>query len=95
MAISKLAKTEPPRTEKGPNCTVCRALDEMPKAEADGLRAMLADPAWSFKAITEAIRDDPDPHPDVPAYVREIAHQTFGRHATGGCSARLRLRPRR
>lgn len=94
MAISKLAKTPPPAIDKGPSCAVCRALEELPKSEADGLRALLADPAWTFRAIAEGIRNDED-LPDEFAWVRKIAHSTYGRHATGGCAAQVRLRARK
>lgn len=95
MALTNIAKAPAPRVDKGPSCTVCQALEVMPKAEATALLDLLSNPAWSFKAIAEAIREDPDPHPDVPAWVREIGAQTLGRHATAGCNARLRLRPRK
>ena len=93
MAISNLAKTPPPPVEKGPACGVCRALNELPKAEADGLIALMSNPAWPFKAIAEAVRKDPDLAPEHE-WVRKIVGPTYGRHATGGCAAQVRLRAR-
>lgn len=88
MAISDLASRTPTSPSKGPDCTVCQALLELPEADADGLRQMLADKRRRFSEIAELIGADPD----TPAWVRNIAHGTYRRHARGQCSAREVLR---
>jgi hypothetical protein len=88
VAISKLASSKPTSVKKGPPCTVCRALAELPDADAAGLRTMLADKQRRYTEIAALIRDDED----TPDWVRAIAHQTYARHATGGCDAREKLR---
>ena len=91
MAIADLAKTPPPAVEKGPSCAVCRALKELPEADAEGLTSLMGNPEWTFKAIAKAVADDPDLAPEH-AWVKRITHGTYGRHATEGCAARVRLR---
>lgn len=93
MAISNLAKSAPPIVEKGPSCAVCRALGELPKDEADGLTALMSNPAWTFKAIAKAVAEDPDLAPEHE-WIRKIAGPTYGRHATRGCAAQVQLRAR-
>lgn len=88
MAISTIAQQAATRPQKGPSCTVCRALAELPKADAEGLLALLSDPSWRYTAIASLIYEDED----TPQWVREIHHKTYARHATGDCSARKRLR---
>ena len=93
MAISDLVNTAPPAVEKGPSCGVCRALAELPKADADGLIALMSNPAWTFKAIAKAVSKDPDIAPEHE-WVKKIAGPTYGRHATRGCAAQVQLRAR-
>jgi hypothetical protein len=87
MAISDLPKT-PPVVEKGPSCTVCAALEELPPADAAWLLDVLADKRWPFSAIAKKVKDDPD----TPAWIKSIQRDTYGRHATAGCAAQVRLR---
>jgi hypothetical protein len=87
MALADISDTPPP-LEKGPSCTVCAALAELPSADAAWLLARLSDKRWPFKAIAKKVKDDPD----APEWVKAIQHQTYGRHATGGCAAQVRLR---
>ena len=94
MALSKLAKTPAPPISKGPSCAVCRALSELPPAEAEGLVALMSNPSWTFKAIAEAVSNDPDIDAKH-AWMRDIGASGYGRHATAGCAARVRLRPRK
>lgn len=88
MAIADIAATEPGKVDKGPDCTVCRALAELPESDADGLRALLSDKRRRYTEIAQLIAGDPD----TPDWIRDIQHRTYARHATGGCSARERLR---
>ena len=88
MAISDLASSTPAPVSKGPDCTVCQALAELPEADAQGLRQMLADKRRRFSEIAELVAADPD----TPTWVRNIAHGTYRRHARGQCSAREVLR---
>lgn len=88
MAISALSKTPPGEVTKGPSCTVCAALEELPEADAAGLLALLSDRRRRYTEIAELIAADQD----TPVWVRNIAHQTYARHATGRCAARTRLR---
>lgn len=91
MALSKLAKSTPPVVDKGPSCAVCRALSVLPKADAAGLNELMSNPEWTFKAIARAVADDPDVAPEH-AWVKRISYGTYGRHATAGCAAQVRLR---
>lgn len=88
MAISDIASTDPSALKKGPDCTVCQALAELPPADAEGLRAMLADKRRRFTEIAALVSADED----TPDSVRQIHHQTYRRHAKGDCAARERLR---
>lgn len=89
MAISKIATQPSARShERGPDCTVCRALVELPKADAAGLLTMLRDKSLRFSEIADRIWNDVD----TPEWVRKIAGNTYARHARAGCSARVNLR---
>ena len=90
MAISDLANRPTTPVKKGPDCAVCRALADLPDAEANALRSMLADKQRRFIEIARDIAEDPDPA--TPDYVRAIAAGTYRRHARGECSAREKLR---
>lgn len=88
MAIADLANEQPTRVDKGPDCTVCQALIELPEADAAGLRTMLANKRLRFTEIQARIADDED----TPDWIRAIAHGTYRRHAKGQCAAREVLR---
>lgn len=88
MAIADLASSTPATASKGPDCSVCQALLELPDADAAGLRAMLSDKRRRFSEIALLVSADPD----TPEWVRKIAGQTYRRHARGQCSAREILR---
>lgn len=88
MAISELAKTPAGEVLGGPSCTVCRALEELPEADASGLLALLSDPSRRFTEIAELIAGDPD----TPEWIRRIHDGTYARHAKGRCGARTKLR---
>lgn len=88
MGISSIAKTTAGNIIKGPSCTVCRALDELPKDDAAGLLELLSDRARRFTEIADLIHEDED----TPDWVRKIHHSTYARHAKGQCAARTRLR---
>lgn len=88
MAIADVAAIPPSGPDKGPPCSVCQALSELPADDAAGLRAMLADKRRRFSEIAELVGADPD----TPQWVRNIAHGTYRRHARGQCSAREVLR---
>ena len=88
MAISDLASTDPAALKKGPDCTVCQALEALPPADAEGLRTMLADKRRRFTEIAALVSGDED----TPEWVRAIHHATYRRHAKGDCAARERLR---
>lgn len=86
MAFADIANTSPKRLpyyDRG--CTVCQALDALPEAEAAALRKLLADPAWRYQALSEALAADPD-NP------LEILADTLSRHARGQCARREKLR---
>ncbi len=85
MAIAGIAKTGPTAITKGPPCSVCDALATLPPKEADALRGLLADPAWRYSELSDALAADPD----TPLI---ISGNTLSRHARGRCSAREKLR---
>lgn len=88
MAISKIASRPSSAVIKGPDCTVCRALVELPKADAAGLLKMLRDTSLRFTEIADRIWHDED----TPEWVRKIHHSTYARHTKGQCAARTKLR---
>lgn len=88
MAIASIATTEASVSRKGPSCTVCAALDELPADDAAGLLSLLKNRAWRYTEIAERIAADED----TPEWVRNIHHSTYARHAKGSCSARTKLR---
>lgn len=88
MAISSIAKTIAGDVVKGPNCTVCRALEDLPPADSAGLLELLSDRSRRFTEIADLIHEDDD----TPEWVRKIHHSTYARHAKGQCAARTKLR---
>lgn len=88
MAISDIAKTSASDVLNGPPCSVCRALEELPEADANGLLALLSDPSRRFTEIADLVAGDPD----TPEWIRRIHDGTYARHAKGRCGARTKLR---
>ncbi len=88
MAISQIAKTAATAVTKGPSCTVCRALDELPDDDAAGLLQLLSDRSRRFTEIADLVYADED----TPDWVRKIHHSTYARHAKGHCAAKAKLR---
>lgn len=81
MSFAALVGTKPPRTRKGPACSVGIFLEALPEEEARGLAALLdPDSGWSSEAIARAIQEAGG----------EIIGQTVGRHRRGGCSCGVR-----
>jgi hypothetical protein len=87
VALSNLTR-EPSAVKKGPDCTVCLALAELPKASATALRAGLSNPHWRFSQIAEEVASDKD----APEWVRNIQPGVYRRHARGECAAREKMR---
>lgn len=87
MALSNFKK-EPASLKKGPDCTVCQALEALPKDKAALILGALQNPRWRFTQIAAEVASDES----VPEWVRDIQHQTYRRHAKGGCAARVKLR---
>lgn len=85
MAIADILKSDITEVLKGPTCTVCLALANLPLEEADALRQLLADPAWRYTELSDRLASDPDTPLDIP-------HSTLARHAKGRCAAREKLR---
>lgn len=85
MAISSLPTPSANRIKRGPTCLVCVALDNLPKADAKALRSHLANKAWRYTELAEALRADPDTPLDLPSH-------SLSRHARGACDAREKLR---
>jgi hypothetical protein len=83
MAIADLANSKHSPADKGPDCSVCQALEELPEADAAGLRLMLSDKRRRFTEIEALISTDPD----TPDWVRAIKNGTYRRHARGQCAA--------
>lgn len=80
MALSNLS-LEPSAAKKGPDCTVCQALAELPSDKADLILGALRNPRWRYTEIVNEVASDQD----VPEWVRNIAEGTYSRHAKGGC----------
>lgn len=88
MAISDIASTDHQPLKRGPDCSVCQALLELPEADAEGLLALLSDKRRRWTEIQALVSQDED----TPQWVRDIHHSTYRRHAKGGCAARVNLR---
>lgn len=82
MAIADIASTDVPALIKGPSCTVCMLLAELPADEAQALRALLADTRWRYSALSEALK----------AEGHHLAAHALSRHGRGQCSAKTKLR---
>lgn len=86
MAISDLSARLNPATP-WQTCGTCDFLEYLAPAEADELRALLANKHARYSEIADGLANDPDyahrPTPD---------RQSLSRHARGQCSAREKLR---
>lgn len=82
MAISDLRNTDVPPLYKGPSCTVCMLLDELPADEAQALRELLADPRWRYSTLAEALK----------AEGHQVAAHVLSRHGRGQCQAKTKCR---
>lgn len=80
-----LADVVPERPVKGPPCSVCQALRDLPESEADALQALLRDRRVMYTTISEALFEH---HGLI------IAHGTVGKHCRGQCKALVKLRPK-
>ena len=83
--ISDIVNEDATSAVKGPSCSVCKALADLPDTEAAALRQLLADPRWRYSELSDRLEADPD----TPL---RIHSGTLARHARGHCSARERLR---
>lgn len=82
MAITQLSPT---KAAKGPTCEVCKALSSLPDDEATALRGHMANPAWRYTELSDALAADQDTPLNLPPF-------SLARHARGQCSAREKLR---
>ena len=82
MTISDIRNLDVPAPSKGPSCTVCLLLEELPEDEAQALRDLLSDSRWRYTALAEALRTEGH---DVAAYV-------LSRHGRGQCQAKTKCR---
>ena len=84
MSLETLAAAGPPRTRKGPSCSVGIALASLPDSESAALDSMLASKpdlgGWKNADIADAIKG---------SGIR-IKSETIGRHRRGGCSCESR-----
>jgi len=84
MSLETLVAAGPPRTRKGPGCSVGIALASLPDSESTALTAMLASQpdlgGWKNVDISEAIKG---------SGIR-IKGETIARHRRGGCSCESR-----
>lgn len=84
MALTQITNREPTPIKRAP-CTVCVALAELDDQSSAALRALLADPAWRYTELAEALAADED----TPLTFQP---ETLSRHARGRCAAREKLR---
>lgn len=82
MAIADLYAAGAPGITKGPSCSVCILLADLPDGEADALRQLLSDPLWRYSSLADALA----------AEGHKIAAFTLARHARGQCSAGVKMR---
>lgn len=80
MAIADI--TEQAKVRKGPPCSVCEVLADLPDTEAAALRSLLADKTWRYTALSDELHREGV----------ELAPFVLSRHAKGGCAAREKLR---
>lgn len=82
MAISDIRNLDVPTLIKGPSCTVCLLLEELPEDEAQALRELLGDPRWRYTALAEALK----------AEGHDVADHALSRHGRGQCQAKTKCR---
>lgn len=82
MALTELAATTPTKTQKGPTCSVCITIADLPPDEAAALNDLLADPRWRYTTLADALAEQGYP---LKSFV-------LGRHARGECAAGIKLR---
>lgn len=80
MALADALKSGPPRSHKGPACSVGLTLGLLPKGEAVAFRSMLNDDAWGHTEIDRALRDEG---------IR-LGRHSLMRHRNGDCSCEAR-----
>jgi hypothetical protein len=80
-----IANIQPGTIKKGPTCQVCLELARLPKTEAKALREHLANPAWRFSALSDALFEASGGQINIRQHV-------LSRHARGQCAAKERLR---
>lgn len=78
MSLAELFAEAPEPSIKGPRCSVGRLLASLPEADADVLRQVMADDAWTAKRIAERLR-----HKDI-----DVSQYTLNRHRNGECLCR-------
>ena len=88
MSLADIASRSPSAAKSGTTCSVCRALAELPEADAAGLRSLLANTSWRFSEIEIQVAEDPD----TPDWVRSIKRFTYARHARGECGTGEKMR---
>lgn len=81
MAISDLLNRAQTKIVKGPPCTVCALLADLPEPEAAALRALLSS-RIPYSELSKGLLEEGV----------DITPGTLSRHARGLCEARERLR---
>lgn len=82
MAIADIRNSSAPTTVKGPPCSVCQLLHDLPPEEAHALRELLSDKLWRFADLAEALRGEG----------HQVGAHTLARHVGGKCSAATKMR---
>ena len=75
MTLAARQQAGPPTILHGDPCSVGTLLAALPKAEADALRGILADKAWTHESIFDTLIEEG----------HEVGRQTIGRHRRGQC----------
>lgn len=68
--------------KRGPKCTVCLLLVDLPKADAEALKSALADPTFTTVGISRALKSEG----------HDIRPTTVGRHRNGECKGNESVR---
>lgn len=74
MAVADLAKSSTPTKAPAGKCSVCHALNELPKDKAKTLVALLSNPQVRYMELSDELAADPD-------WSLVIDHQALSRHA--------------
>lgn len=82
MAIADIVHRVPSKVSKGPTCSTCAALADLPEQEAAALLALLSMPRLPYTIISDELR----------AEGIDISYGALSRHARGVCEARTKLR---